>query len=149
MDAPSQPCQHLDLGLLSFAVVEATQLWHFVLAAPGHSCTVVWLALICSEGPDNQGELTTAPETHAPDVLIISRKKYHIGAARTSQWPILVPACPFLSQVFPGFDSIDSRVMCNSTKICQFLPLLLITWGEAQTKRDPATGHTYGYGGST
>lgn len=71
----NQPFQHLDLGLLSFAVVEATQLWHFVLAAPGHSCTVVWLALICSEGPDNQGELTTAPETHAPDVLIISRKK--------------------------------------------------------------------------
>lgn len=103
MDAPSQPCQHLDLGLLSFAVVEATQLWHFVLAAPGHSCTVVWLALICSEGPDNQGELTTAPETHAPDVLIISRKKNTtLVLLALLSGPFLYPPAPFSPKCFQG-----------------------------------------------
>lgn len=152
---PHRPWKQLVLSALGSWTSELCCCGSHAAVALCFSCprtlmhTVAWLALICSESPDNQGELTTAPETYAPDVFIVSRKKSHIGAACTSQWRILVPTCPFLSQVFPGFDSIDSRATCNSTKVCQFLPLLLITWREAHTKRGPATGHTCGYGSST
>lgn len=155
MDAPSQPWKQPAPPAFGSRTSEICCCGSHAAVALCFSCprtlmhTVAWLALICSEGPDNQGELTIAPETHAPDVLIVSRKNTTLVLLALLGGPFLYPSCPFLSQVFPGFDGIDSRVMCNSAKVCQFLPLLLIIWREAHTKRGPATGHTCGYGGNT
>lgn len=124
----NQPCQYQDPGLLPPELWENPELWKPLSCSRTLTQTVAWLAPICCEGSANQGELATAPQTHAAAVIGVSRKVPHWCCL---YFP-LAHSCP-RSKRFQRFDNIDSPGRHRSTKQSASSRFFCLSLGEEPT----------------